>query len=171
VAPRRRRPDAEKIQALAELLHVDAGWLEHGEGPVANCSLREQRARNATGLRRRECVAGMIQMDGGTIAFPDDDEIVARREAADIFAIIKGARYSLRVASGKADGDSVLFETARPDDSAVALVVVRDDGFSYRVFEVPAAVLSEHGRFTRGAFQVSAPVAALRPVVGFDQRI
>lgn len=87
------RPKAGKMNALANLLGVDEAWLALGIMPEmtpAEKSKRNARVNGAVNL-----VAGFIQLNGGNIAFPADDDPNAA--FADIYAIIEGQQYVFHI--------------------------------------------------------------------------
>lgn len=83
------KPRQEKLQKLAVILDVDPTWLYLGTQPEV--TPRQQVARNASVNGAANVVAGMIELDGGRPAFPDNGN------PADLTAIIKGALYNFRV--------------------------------------------------------------------------
>jgi hypothetical protein len=161
-------PEPDKIPLLADMLGTDAGWLQHGTNNAL--SPREARARNALANGAVNLVAGMIQMGGGSIAFPDEDDKAAIRDAVSLKAIIRGASYSFHVATGEERDGSLHFIIPRTE-GALILAIVQREGFHFDVFEITADVVETHGTFTRGAVEVVAQEEDLRRITTFAERI
>jgi transcriptional regulator with XRE-family HTH domain len=68
------KPRLDKNSKLAELLGVDPVWLYQGIDP--NLSPREKKARNAMADGAVNLIAGFIQMDGGAVAFPEENGVI-----------------------------------------------------------------------------------------------
>jgi len=139
------------------------------DGANVALSDRDRRARNALANGAVNLVAGMIQMDGATIAFPDEDDQEARRKQIDLYAIIRGARYSFHVAVGEAQESGIAF-TLPKVQAVVFLGLVARGGFRYDLFEIDQAML-EGGKFSRGAIELVIPEGDLRQIAGFRERI
>lgn len=86
----RPRPDVMKLIAAA--LEVDEAWLSLGLTPSR--TVRDQKVHDSTVSGAVNYVAGLIQLSGGQVAFPDD----ADEDGADFLAIVKGRRYNVKVA-------------------------------------------------------------------------
>lgn len=84
------RPRPKTIAALARLLDVDTAWLTLGTKP--DMQPKEQKARNAVADAAVNLVAGIIQMQGGHVAFPEANEA-----DVDMFAIINGRQHAIEV--------------------------------------------------------------------------
>lgn len=91
------RPRPLKMKALARILEVDEAWLSLGVIP--DTPHDEKRARSGQVEGAVNVVGGLIQMNGGHIAFPGDND--ARASYVDLYAIIKGAQYAVNVALAK----------------------------------------------------------------------
>lgn len=91
-------PRKKAMTTLSSILDVDEAWLAVGQSP--GLSQKQVRVRNAMAGGAVNLVAGMIQMDGGHVAFPDEKDSRARTELIDLYAIIKGAQYALHVSVG-----------------------------------------------------------------------
>lgn len=88
------RPKPAKMAALAELLGVDEAWLSLGIKP--DKTPVEKRRSSAMASGAVNIVAGYIQVNGGNIAFPADDD--PNLEYVDLYAIISGQQYVIHVA-------------------------------------------------------------------------
>lgn len=77
------RPRLKTMSALAQLLEVDLGWLTLGTKP--EMTPKERKARNAVADGAVNLVAGIVQMNGGSVAFPTDGN-----HGPDLYAIIGG---------------------------------------------------------------------------------
>lgn len=108
-------------------------------------------------------VVGLIQMDGGSPAFPADDDTRAQRENIDIYAVIKGAQYSFHVAFAVGDANFVV--PTRYENTIV--LGVRRHGMSFEIFELPPELI-EQGRRSGGSIEVTGTG---RQITGFDRRL
>lgn len=91
------RPRPDKMRHLARVLEVDEAWLSLGIIP--DTPQEEKRHRGLAVEGATYCVAGLIQLSGGNIAFPQDTD--PRAGYVDLYAIVKGAQYSINVALAK----------------------------------------------------------------------
>lgn len=162
-------PRAGRASMLAQILEVDAVWLEVGGG--LSVSPRERKVRNAMADGAVNVIAGLIQMDGGHPAFPEASDARATQENVDIYAIIRGANYAFHVTLASEERGELSFVVPVNHERVVVLGVVKD-GFSFKVYEVPNEVI---GRGVRhgAAYQVSVAgsMGDLIEVESFAQRI
>ncbi len=125
-------PSKEKMPALAQLLGVDEAWLSVGAGD-------EKPSRRSVAKRADNplttILATLITNDGGTIAWPADDDRQAVEGAVDIYAMIKGVKYAFRVAAGTTEDSTTSFALSSTSDKAVTLGIVQD-GFCFKVFDL-----------------------------------
>lgn len=159
------RPKQDKSEKLAELLGVDPTWLFMGVDP--DLQPREKKARNALASGVVNVVAGLIQIDGGSPAFPDEDDDRARINNIDIYAIIKGAQYSLHVALGEQTGEGYRFPIPAKYDEVVVLGVIRA-GMNFTVCEIPHDAI-EGGHRRGGSIEVV--LEKIEPIEAFDRRL
>lgn len=137
------RPRPKVMANLARLLEVDEAWLSLGIRPTL--TPREQKQRNALAEGAVNLVAGMIQMGGGHIAFPEDF-------SADIFAIISGKQVSIDVALPlELDRDQYRVTVSDNLDKKLILVVMQQHEFYYRVLLLTPDVIRTQGQ-RRGDF-------------------
>lgn len=144
-------PRPAKMAMLAKILNVEIGWLQLGIDP--GVPARERKVRNALADGLVNVMAGLIQMDGGHPAFPEESDKRAIRENVDLTAIIRGASYSFHVTTPMADDGEMIFPVPSSHESIVVLGVLRE-GFSFRVFEITAELIEASPR-RKGVFFVS----------------
>ena len=100
------KPRPQALRQLAEILQVDEAWLSLG---TASDAKGRKPVQDATASGAVNLVAGLVQMDGGTIAFPEPDDKRAEAENIHLYAIIRGAQYPLHIVVGEqADGGLAL---------------------------------------------------------------
>jgi hypothetical protein len=165
-------PSSARMEALAELFSVDVAWLEFGVHSVV--TERERRSHSALARGVVNLVAGMVQMGGGTVAFPEEGDDKAARGAIDVYAIIKGAQYAFHVAIAERENGKLFLTIPKRVDGIVLAVAPRDgQPFSYEIFEVLADQVEEFGNFNRGGIEIEIPENApgLRAITSFEQRI
>lgn len=88
-------PKQEKMRKLATFLEVEQAWLALGE--KSEVSRDAKRLAGKIADASVMFTAGTIQLAGGNCAFPAEDD--PRADCVDIYAIIKGVRYDINVAS------------------------------------------------------------------------
>lgn len=91
------RPRPAKMRELARVLEVDEAWLSLGIVPDA--TNEEKRVRTGQVEGAVNCVAGLVQLNGGHIAFPGPKD--PRGGFVDFYAIIKGSQYAVNVSLAK----------------------------------------------------------------------
>jgi len=163
------RPRDQKLMALAQLLNVDPTWLRHGVD--SELDPREKRARNAVADAAVNIVTGLIQMDGGVPAFPTGPDADS---AIDLYAIIKGMKYNLHVTAGDIrNEDEVVFTFPSSLDGAFVLGLIREDGFTFRVTEVPADLIQSRGQNRGGSTTLVMTATEIEPheITSFARRL
>ena len=108
------RPRPTYIQNLAVLLNVDEAWLALGKTPSETPV--EAKKRNARAGGAVNYLAGLIEMHGGSIAFPE-----GRDSHADFHAIIEGKMYPVEVKLGRPSEDSVYTFAVSPSAASNGL--------------------------------------------------
>lgn len=154
------KPKLDKNARLAELLGVDPVWLY--QGIDAALSPREKKARNAMADGAVNVIAGFIQMDGGSVAFPEEEGNV------DLFAIIKGGQYAIHVCLGE-ERDGAYHFPAPADYSGVVVLGVVRSGLSVLVTELTPEIIEENGGRRGGAIDVS--LGEIELIESFTQRL
>jgi transcriptional regulator with XRE-family HTH domain len=158
-------PRPEARAHLAEILGVDEAWLLLGD--TVTLDRKEKRLRNAEVDGAVNLVAGLIQMDGGTPAFPTDGPNNAARPGVDLYAVIRGAHYALSVTVAESITDT---EWSAPvpgtREDMMVLVLVRTGTFSFDVLALDEAALAEHTTFIRGQVTISIRSTKKGYVVG-----
>lgn len=129
------KPRPDKLMKLAQLLEVDVGWLSLGIDVAAK--VRDQHVRNAMADGAVNLVAGLIQMDGGHVAFPDKPGL------ANLHAIIRGAKYDFHVATARVEGDQLSFTVPANTDSSLMVLGLVKRGLDIALFEVTPELLAE----------------------------
>lgn len=162
-------PRAEKRNVLAEVLGVDVAWLMWGTDAIGP---KERKIRNAVADAAVNVLAGLVQMDGGNPAFPEEKDRRAAKEFIDLYAVIKGANYSIHVTLGEWSdvGEQVSFSVPAVGENVIVIGMVRK-GFVFEVFEITPEVLDEHGTRRGGETTLTVSPVVLHRVTGFDQRL
>lgn len=129
-------PSKQNRLTLSEVLNVDPGWLvpDGGRRRLDLEPIPANPGPDVTG--QVNLVAGMIQMQGGTVSFVDPGDQTARPEH-DLVTIIRGAHYNIHVAFATKEGEGAWLATlnASPKD-AVVIAVIEREGFAYDLVEV-----------------------------------
>lgn len=111
-------PRPDNIRAIAQVLSVDEVWLGSGRKPLAPASERKSDHIKARGGVL--ALAGMIEMFGGRVTFPDD---AARDDAPDLNINFNGSSFSAIVVVPKESEDSLTVMVSEPVGDARVLAV------------------------------------------------
>jgi len=166
-------PRPKMLGYLAAVLEVDHAWLSVGASP--QLAEKQKKVRNATADGAVNLVAGLIQICGGSPAFPDEGDGRAERHKIDLYAVIKGAQYSMHVATAERVGAGYLF--AIPVEvvgAALILGVVRVGELAFRFFELDGDKVSEVGKRKGGSYNVevpSEPTGEWKEILTFSNRL
>lgn len=156
------RPKIEVIHLLAEIFQVDDAWLALGQAP--DLQPKEKVVRNAEVAGAVNILAGVIQMAGGHPAFPQ-----AGAEKADLYAIIRGAKYEFRVVLAQ-PGPDLRFIVPSDLDGQIVIGVVSKPDHCFDFFEIEPEVVAE-GKRRGGYVEVVADEDRLRRIKSFSERI
>lgn len=133
-------PRRKSMALLAQLLQVDLAWLAIGvEGET---TADERKARNVMAGAAINLVAGLIEMDGGHPAYPEQGD--AKAKDVDIFAIIRGAQYAFKVAVGHQDGKSYSFAIPANYRDVFVIGLIRIGAFQFDVLELDAETITKN---------------------------
>jgi transcriptional regulator with XRE-family HTH domain len=162
------RPSIKKLHSVAELFQVDEAWL--GIGKTPDLSVKEKKLRDAEADGAVNLLAGIIQMAGGHPAFPADGD----KSTADLFAIIRGAQYAIRVVVAHTVDDGVRFVVPADAKEQLVVGILPHAGHRYDIFEITPEMIE--GAPRRGGYvdiTVSDPSseAGLRAIETFSERI
>lgn len=161
-------PRGRNMDMLARILDVDVVWLQTGVDAMLRP--KEQRNRNALAEGAVNLVAGLIQLEGGHIAFPAKDDRRAKDARIDLEAIIRGARYSFHIIlAERGDGDKMRIGVPLNYHELVVLAVVIE-GFAAVVYEVTPDVI-ERGKNRGGSIEVETRPGELREITSFAERL
>lgn len=115
------RPRPGKMKELARMLEVDEAWLSLGIIP--DMQPAEKKVRNAEVTGAVNVLAGLIQMNGGHVAFPSDKD--HRAGFVDLYAIVRGQQLAIHVALGQqVSPDVYRFTIPKEYDQCVILGAV-----------------------------------------------
>lgn len=151
------KPRQDKNALLAQILEVDPTWLYMGVDP--ELEPKERKARNAMADGAVNIVAGMIQMDGGHPAFPEE----GGKENVDLYAIIKGAQYALHICTADSEGK---FAVPTRHQGITVLGLTRK-GMSFEIVELSEEIIAA-GRKRGGSIEVTEKG---RKITTFSRRL
>ncbi len=156
------RPRPKIMKQIAILLDVDESWLSLGIVP--DQTPVERQKRNATADGAVNYIAGLIQMAGGHIAFPEGN---ADAGQPDLYAILKGRQFPIEVKRLNVSSKGIDVNLPPTHENLVVILVA--DTRSQTQFELlrlPSSVIAEHGRSRGGYVQVSIEKHGSRYTVG-----
>ena len=163
------KPRQEKLPKIAEMLQVDVAWLSLGVDPDMQIRGRPMRNPLADGPAR--IVAGLIQMDGGQVTFPEETDKEAQKNHVHLRAIIKGAKYDLHASPGKVDGRKVKFSVPANSGAVIVLGLIRQ-GFAIEIVEITPELIAA-GTRRDGSIEVliDPHKSKLRKIESFRNRL
>jgi hypothetical protein len=169
-------PRPRRISMLAELLLVDEAWLSIGD--KSDDAADHRSARNATAGGSVNLIAGLIELHGGRVAFPEPDSKNAKD--TDIIAIIKGASYNFKIALGHSSGGKSFIFQIPPGYRDVFVLGLAEVGpLHWDVLELDTDTITKHKQNKGGYVEITATrrgssysVAGdrLRQLSGFRER-
>ncbi|MGA1831609.1 hypothetical protein [Rhizobium wenxiniae] len=154
---------------LAEILKVDVGWLAGGSDTVATA--RQASAAVIATHGAINIVAGFIQLDGGSCAFPSPNDDAAKLKGVDLHAILRGAKYDLHIAVGSTVDGEVSFSVPFGATETILLGVVRKSDFEVLIYELDWQDVVDRGLRVGGSYQVALDPNKARKINNFTDRI
>lgn len=162
-------PRPKSMKAMAIILGVDEAWLSIGRVPEV--SIKQGKLRNATADGAVNVVAGFIQMCGGNPAFPLEDDRAASKEKIDIYAIIKGAKYSFHVTVGERRGDEWHFHVPVEAENTFVIGVARTSDLVCEFYEFDPDTIERMGNKRGGAYEIVLRDGEARRIETFAERL
>lgn len=157
-------PRQNALEALAQVLQVDASWLMFGTEAEKTQAERKVRSDEAEGIVN--VLAGVIQIDGGHPAFPEPGEI------PDLFAIIRGARYNFKVVLAEAaDNGTYRFLLPPKVDGLVLIGAVRTAPHNFAFYEIPPERVADEGKRSATTVTLTTELSSLTQIQSFGQRL
>lgn len=166
-------PRTKMMGYLAAVLEVDHAWL--AVGSTSQVSEKQKKVRNAAADGAVNLLAGLIQICGGSPAFPDEKDRRAREDKIDLYAVIKGAQYALHVCSAESsEGAHEFVIPAEAARSAFVIGLVRTGELSFRFFELETELVLARGQRKGGFVIVKAtgdPAVEWKEILTFSERL
>lgn len=154
---------------LAAILKVDAGWLL--TGARGDDTRRDAKKVKAVSSGAVFVAAGLIQMDGGFPAFPEQDDVAAQNGRIDLYAIIKGVKYNLHVTAAIEVDQRAVFAIPVNAEGSVIIGLLRNGAAaSFDIFEMPWEQIVDYGRLENGAYYVPVDAAEWKRIENFTSR-
>lgn len=149
------RPHYKNLVAISEILNISAGWLTDGKLDVKPKS--QQRKLVIAEEGSVSLLTGMLQAKGYAVAFPDDDDTVAKEEGVSLFSIIRGTKHAFHAALCKDEGSgtlSVCFPSSSVRKNTLVAVFI-DDDFIADAYEVNGEWVYENFSKNKGMYEVT----------------
>lgn len=131
------RPRPATLGQLATILQVEEAWLSVGASSETE---KERRAAKIVEKGATTVLAGLVQMCGGSPAFPSENDARAKKERIDLYAIIRGAQYAFHVSAGVEKNDTVQFSVPVDSIDCVILGAVLRPDLMIEFFEIPLEI-------------------------------
>ncbi|RWX65021.1 hypothetical protein EN780_19260 [Mesorhizobium sp. M4B.F.Ca.ET.089.01.1.1] len=163
-------PRRAPAQALARILKVDEGWLLTGTSP--DLSEMARKTHNVVAGGAVNVVAGFIQMAGGHPSFPEEDDVVAKANNVNLYAIIRGAHYRLHVTSIVGERGGYFLIPHDTKNGTVTLGVIPQADFQVTIYELDWPTIEKVGTRKPNGYEVRlADTTAFRSVTSFAERL
>lgn len=129
-------PRANRMNDIAQALGVDEVWLTMGRRKPSISKTRAQRVRAAAGAVLT--MAGVAEMSGAHVAFPEDDE-----SSNTVFLTMSGMLRQVTVVAG--DGEKKLRFAIPTNASGAKIIGVAVNGLQVRLFDLTNEKRSAEG--------------------------
>lgn len=133
-------PRASRMGDIAQALGVDEVWLSMGRRKPAISKSRAQRVRAAAGAVLT--MAGVAEMSGAHVAFPEDDE-----SSNTVFLTMNGMLRQVTVVAG--NGDKKLHFAVPTNAAGNKVIGVTVAGLQVRLFDLTNENRSAEGEIVR----------------------
>lgn len=161
------RPRHKTLMMLAQILQVDDAWFAVGRDNAVPEKQRKLHGAQANGVVN--VIAGLVQLDGGTPAFPDATGPI------DLSAVIKAALYNFHIVLGHDDGEKVSFAVSVGAENTVVLGVLRVTHASFEIYELPWEIVASKGVKRSGHITLTVDRVdlggSLRKIESFTNRL
>lgn len=153
---------------LAEIMRVDDSWLMFGAGE--NERPQQKRARNALADGGVNLVAALCQLDGATVAFPEEDDRFAISQHIDLHAIIRGASYAIHVVAAEERDGGRFFSVPLNLRNTVPIGIERIGDFQFNVYEITNEAIEYGAAGRTGKIEVGIGDNGVRRITSFKDR-
>lgn len=164
------RPRHNKLIMLAQIMQVDDAWLTVGRDSSAPSKDQKIVGRVASGVVN--LVAGMVQVCGGTPAFPKDSDAL---NPIDLSAVIRGALYNFNVVLGMETDGQIDFAVSTTATNCLIIAVVRTGELAFDFYELEWETIEERGNRKGAYWHVTEDLDALdtnwRKITTFSERL
>ena len=146
------RPRPAKMKDLSRALEVDEAWLALGIAP--DMQPVERRARNAAAEGAVNAAIGLVQMNGGHCAFPDDKD--PRAAYVDFYSIIRGHQLAFHISLAQQVSEGQYkFILPREFDQCTVLGLVHAFPLRVHVIRMTFDLIERHKVRRGGYFEVT----------------
>lgn len=163
-------PTTDKMALLADVLGVDYAWLSGGD--TEKKAAQARRTQSAQASASANILAGVIALDGGHPAFPQEDDPRIEREGVDLYAVIRGVNYAFQIAAGEVVDGDLVFRVPANRGTVIVIGVLRRPGNTFEFYELDAETLVSGNRYSQGMSEIVLPDdQSIRRIETFSQRI
>lgn len=146
------RPRPPKMKELARKLDVDEAWLSLGITP--DLEPRERRNRDMHTDGGVNAFMGLLQLNGGHCAYPDDKD--PRAAFVDFYAILRGVQVPLHISLAKeASAGHYRFIVPKQFDQCRVIGLVHIHPMQVHAISLPFELLERHKIRKGGYFEVA----------------
>lgn len=165
------QPRRDVLNLIAQILEVDPAWLSLGITPEDKTP-QEKRKRNAIADGVVNYLAGLIQLSGGSIAFPEGGE--ADDVQPDLFAIIKGKQYAFQVKKFQPAAETHELRIRVPtkaENHVVIGVAATDSPLVFDVIRLSTDVIAKHGKGRGSLVELNVTHKGSKYLVGDEETL
>lgn len=143
------RPRPDVMKKIAQALEIDEAWLSLGLSPAQTPV--EAKRRNAIAEGAVNLVAGLIQIAGGNIAFPQGEDY-----GPDLYAIINGRKLDIEVKLARDLPENKFKFAFSPNSKADLLigVVPLQKGLGAKLLVISKDMLDSDGKPRGGYIEI-----------------
>ncbi len=159
------RPRPAMMRKLKALLEVDEAWLSLGIAP--DMQPKERKARNAVAEGAVNVFTGMIQINGGHVAFPDEKD--PRSDYVDLYTIIRGSQFAIHVSLGQRMSENVYkFSVPREYDQCSVVGAIQAFPMRVHFINMSNEMIDKHKVRKGGYFEITVNRAGSTYTTGAD---
>lgn len=162
------QPRRDVLAKVAQILEVDAAWLSLGIS--VDETPHEKRKRNAVADGVVNYLAGLIQLSGGNIAFPESDD--SEESHPDFFAIIRGKQYVFTVKKFYPAANNIfkIRVPSRAENHIVLGVVATESPLKFDIVRLMPGVITKYAKGHSALVELEVSYDGLDYIVG-DERL
>lgn len=163
------KPREKNMRMLSEIFGVDIEWLQFGRGAMSTKKEVRLAGRKASGAIH--FVAGSMMLSGLNVAFPRDDDAVAREMGVDIYVIVDGEQRTVTVTQADDLGGGMISMKTPYPLRCTDLIAVNCTPAGNLMYRIPPDMALSAGDRGNDHFEILAEIGAKDLISIGDVRI